>query len=540
METLGLITPSLEEFKVLAQHHRVIPVRTTVLADSLTPIGLYRSLVLRSDGTAPAGTFLLESAAQGTWSRWSWVGVNSRATLTARDGQAHWIGTPPVGVPTSGSPVEALRQTMRVLQTQKFLEVPPLTSGMVGFVGWEAVRHWEHLPNPPEDDLQIPELAMNLVADMAVHDNQAGTVTLVANAINVDGTDQRVEQAYRDSVSRVQAMMDKLSTSTVEVSVTAEGDVAAAESQRASQTADVESVVDQSWQREIFIDAIGDAQQAIVDGEIFQVVISRRFETECTAAPLDVYRSLRRINPSPYMYLYAFEDASGRDYHIVGSSPEALVTVTDREVVTHPIAGSRPRGATPAEDLVMEKDLLADDKERAEHLMLVDLSRNDLSRVCVPGTVDVTEFMEVERFSHIMHLCSNVVGQMRPGIEAYDVLAATFPAGTLSGAPKPRALQLLDQYEPRRRAIYGGVVGYMDFAGDMDMAIAIRTALMVDGKAFVQAGGGIVADSVPESEATESLNKATAPLRAALQARSLRSVADLQPRTSTTDTDSVK
>lgn len=538
METLGLITPSLEEFKVLAQHHRVIPVRTTVLADALTPIGLYRSLVLRPDGTAPAGTFLLESAAQGIWSRWSWVGVNSRATLTARDGQAHWIGTPPVGVPTSGSPVEALRQTMRVLQTQKFSDVPPLTSGMVGFVGWEAVRHWEHLPNPPEDDLQIPELAMNLVADMAVHDNQAGTVTLVANAINVDGTDQRVEEAYRDSVSRVQAMMDKLSTATVEVSVTAEGDVAAAESQAASQAGDVESLVDQSWQREIFIDAIGDAQQAIVDGEIFQVVISRRFETECTAAPLDVYRSLRRINPSPYMYLYAFEDASGRDYHIVGSSPEALVTVTDREVVTHPIAGSRPRGATPAEDLVMEKDLLADDKERAEHLMLVDLSRNDLSRVCVPGTVDVTEFMEVERFSHIMHLCSNVVGRMRPGTEAYDVLAATFPAGTLSGAPKPRALQLLDQYEPRRRAIYGGVVGYMDFAGDMDMAIAIRTALMVDGKAFVQAGGGIVADSVPETEATESLNKATAPLRAALQAKSLRSVADLQPRTTTSNPDS--
>lgn len=524
MQTLGLITPSLQEFKELARHHRVIPVRTTVLADSLTPIGLYRSLVLRADGTAPAGTFLLESAAQGMWSRWSWVGVSSRATLTSADGQAHWIGTPPVGVPTSGSPVEALRQTMRELQTQKFSEVPPLTSGMVGFVGWEAVRHWEHLPHAPEDDLKIPELAMNLVADMAVHDNQTGTVTLVANAINVDGTDERVEEAYRDSVSRVEAMLESLSAATPEVSVTDHTTVPASGSQEAAELSDLESVVEQSWDREIFIDSIGDAKQAIVDGEIFQVVISRRFETDCSAAPLDVYRCLRRINPSPYMYLYAFEDAEGRDYHIVGSSPEALVTVTDREVVTHPIAGSRPRGSTPAEDLVMEKDLLADDKERAEHLMLVDLSRNDLSRVCVPGTVDVTEFMEVERFSHIMHLCSNVVGQMRPGTESYDVLAATFPAGTLSGAPKPRALQLLDRYEPRRRAIYGGVVGYMDFAGDMDMAIAIRTALLVDGKAYVQAGGGIVADSVPETEATESLNKATAPLRAALGARSLRAV----------------
>ncbi|WP_081993979.1 chorismate-binding protein [Kocuria sp. ZOR0020] len=555
METLGLITPSLEEFKEHARHHRVIPVRTTVLADSLTPIGLYRSLVLRSDGTAPAGTFLLESAAQGMWSRWSWVGVSSRATLTSNDGQAHWLGTPPVGVPTSGSPVEALRQTMRELQTQRFSDVPPLTSGMVGFVGWEAVRHWEHLPNPPQDDLRIPELAMNLVADMAVHDNQAGTVTLVANAINVDGTDERVEEAYLDSVSRVEAMLENLSQATAQVSVTDQATTTdqatltgqattmgqgggkdqtrgpGPDSGESTQRPDLESIVEQSWDREIFIDSIGEAKQAIVDGEIFQVVISRRFETDCTAAPLDVYRSLRRINPSPYMYLYAFEDVQGRDYHVVGSSPEALVTVTDREVVTHPIAGSRPRGATPAEDLVMEKDLLADDKERAEHLMLVDLSRNDLSKVCVPGTVDITEFMEVERFSHIMHLCSNVVGQMRPGTETYDVLAATFPAGTLSGAPKPRALQLLDRYEPRRRSIYGGVVGYMDFAGDMDMAIAIRTALLVDGKAYVQAGGGIVADSVPETEATESLNKATAPLRAALGARTLRSVGGMENTT---------
>ncbi|MDO5617720.1 anthranilate synthase component I [Kocuria sp.] len=521
METLGVITPTLEEFTELAAHHRVIPVRTTVLADALTPIGLYRSLVLRPDGTAPAGTFLLESAAQGMWSRWSWVGVSSRATLTSNDGGAHWIGTPPTGVPTDGSPVEALRETMRVLKTRRFSDVPPLTSGMVGFVGWEAVRHWEELPHPPEDDLRIPELAMNLVADMAVHDNQAGTVTLVANAINVDGTDERVEAAYQDAVGRVQAMVEKLSVPLgQQVSVMdPEADVAGASAEN------LEAAVAQSWDRNIFLNSIAEAKQAIVDGEIFQVVVSRRFETECSAAPLDVYRMLRRLNPSPYMYLYAFADAQGRDYHIVGSSPEALVTVTDREVVTHPIAGSRPRGATPAEDVVMEKDLLADDKERAEHLMLVDLSRNDLSKVCVPGTVEVTEFMEVERFSHIMHLCSNVVGQMRPGVEAYDVLAATFPAGTLSGAPKPRALQLLDSYEPARRAVYGGVVGYMDFAGDMDMAIAIRTALLVDGKAYVQAGGGIVADSVPETEATESLNKATAPLRAALGAQHLRDVA---------------
>ena len=224
---------------------------------------------------------------------------------------------------------------------------------------------------------------------------------------------------------------------------------------------------------------------------------------------------LRATNPSPYMYLFNFENEDGEAFQIVGSSPEALVTVNDSHVVTHPIAGSRPRGANYEEDqLHYEKSLLADEKERAEHLMLVDLSRNDLSRVCQAGTVEVTQFMEVERFSHIMHLVSNVVGKARADVDAYDVLASTFPAGTLSGAPKPRALQLLDQYEPYRRGVYGGVVGYLDFAGDMDMAIAIRSALLKDGRAYVQAGGGIVNDSNFADEALETVNKAAAPLRA--------------------------
>lgn len=521
METLGVITPSLEDFTQLARKHRVIPVRTTVLADDMTPIGLYRSLVVRSDGSVPSGSFLLESVAQGMWSRWSWVGVRSQATLTSKNGQTHWIGEPPVGVPTSGVPVEALRETMQLLHTQRFSEVPPLTSGMVGFVGWDSVRHWEKLPYPPDDDLNIPELAMNLVSDMAVHDNKNGTVTLVANAINSDGSDARVKEAYDNAVHRIHKMLAKLKSPSAQVSVTGQE-----EAHAGGRADDLESVVNQSWGKDTFMGSIQEAKKAIVDGEIFQVVISRRFEMECHASPLDVYRMLRRINPSPYMYLYAFEDADGRDYHIVGSSPEALVTVSEREVSTHPIAGSRPRGTTSAEDLVLEKDLLADRKEQAEHLMLVDLSRNDLSKVCVPGTVEVTEFMEVERFSHVMHLCSNVVGTMRDDLQAYDVLAATFPAGTLSGAPKPRALQLIDRYEPLRRAVYGGVVGYMDFAGDMDMAIAIRTALLVQGKAYVQAGAGVVADSIPENEATESLNKAAAPLRAALGARRLQAIGE--------------
>ncbi|MDO4918386.1 anthranilate synthase component I [Kocuria sp.] len=514
MQHLGTITPTLEEFREYAATRRVVPVRTTVLADSLTPVGLYRALVTR-DGAPRPGTFLLESAAEGgVWSRYSFVGAGSMATLTARDGRAHWIGDPPAGAPTDGDPLEALRATMELLHTEPFEGVPPLTSGMVGFVGWEAVRRWEKLPHPPEDDLHVPELAMNLVADMAVHDGKDGTVLLVANAVNLNGTDENVDAAYHDAVARLESMLARLATplGRTTVSVTDER----------QDPADLETAVHQSWDRELFMAAIDRGKQAIVDGDIFQVVVSRRFEAACDADSLDVYRTLRRINPSPYMYLYSFEDAGGRPYSIVGSSPEALVTVTGRQAVTHPIAGSRPRGATVDEDLALERDLLADDKERAEHLMLVDLARNDLSRVAEPGSVDVSEFMEIERFSHIMHLCSTVVARMREDVSAYDVLAATFPAGTLSGAPKPRALQLLDQYEPLRRAVYGGVVGYMDFAGNMDMAIAIRTALLLEGTAYVQAGGGIVADSDPESEAQESLNKATAPLRAALLAQALR------------------
>ncbi|MEX5301513.1 anthranilate synthase component I [Kocuria sabuli] len=515
MQDLGTISPTLEEFRALAAERRVIPVRVRILADAMTPIGLYRALALEN-GAARPGTFLLESAAAGgVWSRYSFVGANSRATLTAKDGQAHWIGRAPAGAPTGGSPVEALRDTMALLHTERFEDVPPLTSGLVGFVGWEAVRRWERLPHPPEDDLRLPELAMNLVSDIAIHDNTDGTVMLVANAVNFDDTDERVDEAWADAVERVHAMLEKLARPAGHVT-------ASTLSGTDEIRGDLESKVAQSWDRELFMNSIVEGKKAIVDGDIFQVVVSRRFETECGADSLDVYRMLRAINPSPYMYLYSFEDADGRPFSIVGSSPEALVTVTGDQAVTHPIAGSRPRGRTVEEDLDLERDLLQDEKERSEHLMLVDLARNDISKIAVPGSVEVTEFMEVERFSHIMHLCSNVVGRMRPDATAYDVLAATFPAGTLSGAPKPRALRLLDQYEPLRRAVYGGVVGYLDFAGDMDMAIAIRTALLVDGKAYVQAGGGIVADSDPEAEALESLNKATAPLRAVLLAERLR------------------
>ncbi len=519
MQDLGIISPSLEEFRELAGHSRVIPVRLKVLADAETPIGLYRKLA-----QGQPGTFLLESAAVGgAWSRYSFIGARSRATLTTRDGQAHWLGEPPVGVPLEGSPVDAVRDTLRALHTERFEGLPPFTSGLVGFLGWESVRHWEKLTSPPEDDLQLPEMALNLVTDMAVHDNMDGTVLLIANAINFDNSSERVDEAWHDAVARVKELLEKISAPTrqpVSVLQPAALDFAAS--------------VQERWDENDYLAALDRGKEAIVDGEVFQVVISRRFEMECGADPLDVYRVLRNTNPSPYMYIFSLEDAAGRQYSIVGSSPEALVTVTGEEVITHPIAGSRPRGKTLEADKALAEELLADEKERAEHLMLVDLSRNDLSKVCVAGSVDVTQFMEVERFSHIMHLVSTVVGKLAPTATAYDVLKATFPAGTLSGAPKPRALRLLDELEPHRRGIYGGVVGYLDFAGDMDMAIAIRSALLREGRAYVQAGGGIVADSVNATEAIETINKAAAPMRAVHTAQSLRNItAEAVPGTGT-------
>jgi len=509
MQDLGTISPSLEEFRELAGHSRVIPVRLKVLADAETPIGLYRKLA-----QGQPGTFLMESAAVGgAWSRYSFIRARSRATLTTKDGQAYWLGEPPAGVPVSGSPVDAIRDTIEALRTDRFEGLPPFTSGLVGFLGWETVRHWERLVSPPEDDLHLPEMALNLVTDMAVHDNVDGTVLLIANAINFDNSSERVDEAWHDAVARVKELLARISAPVVQpVSVLAPAAL------------DFASSVQERWDEAEYLAALDRGKEAIVDGEVFQVVISRRFEMECKASALDVYRVLRNTNPSPYMYIFSLEDAEGREYSIVGSSPEALVTVTGEEVITHPIAGSRPRGKTVEADKALAEELLADQKERAEHLMLVDLSRNDLSKVCVAGTVDVTQFMEVERFSHIMHLVSTVVGQLAPQAKAYDVLKATFPAGTLSGAPKPRALRLLDELEPHRRGIYGGVVGYLDFAGDMDMAIAIRSALLREGRAYVQAGGGIVADSVNPTEAMETVNKAAAPLRAVHTAGSLHNI----------------
>ncbi len=485
----GTVSPSLAEFRLLAADRRVIPVTRRLLADAQTPVGLYRTLAQERQGT-----FLLESAEHGVWSRYSIVGVRASATLTEKDGEACWLGSPPVGLPTGGDPLAAVAETLRVLHTPRLPGLPPLTGGLVGMIGYDAVRRLERLPELAEDDLHLPEVALLLATDLAVLDHADGSVVLVANAVNHDATDARVDEAWADAVARLDAMTADLgrpSASTVVAHT-------AAEPEHESRTT-----------REDFLAAVEQAKAEIRAGEAFQVVVSQRFSMRTDASALDVYRVLRATNPSPYMYLVRLDG-----FDVVGSSPEALVTVFDGRATMHPIAGSRPRGTTPEQDAALAVEMLADAKERAEHLMLVDLGRNDLGRVCRAGTVDVVDFMAVERYSHIMHIVSTVVGQLDEGRTAFDALLSCFPAGTLSGAPKPRAMEIIEALEPTRRGLYGGVVGYLDFAGDADTAIAIRTAVLRDGVAYVQAGAGVVADSDPVAEDLESRNKAAAVLRA--------------------------
>ena len=504
---LGAVTPSREEFRALAALHRVIPVTRRLLADDETPVGVYRKLA--GDRT---GTFLFESAENGrSWSRWSFVGARSAATLTAVDGALRWTGEVPAGLPRSGDPLAALRTVVEELQSERLPGLPPLTGGMVGYLGYDTVRRLERLPSTAVDDLRVPELVMLLATDLAAVDHHEGTITLIANAINWDASDERVDEAYDDAVARLDRMTGQLAAP-------------------AASTVAVYRPVEPRFTRRRgpaeHHGAVEVAKQRIRDGEAFQVVVSQRFETDCPADPLDVYRVLRATNPSPYMYLLRLEaapaaDGPGERFDIVGSSPEALVTVRDGQATTHPIAGTRWRGATEEEDLLLEKELRTDEKERAEHVMLVDLGRNDLGRVCRPGTVKVHSFFSVERYSHVMHLVSTVTGTLRDDRNAFDAVTACFPAGTLSGAPKPRAMEIIEELEPTRRGLYGGIVGYLDFAGDADTAIAIRTALIRDGVAYVQAGGGIVADSDPVAEDNECLNKARAVLSAVATAATM-------------------
>jgi anthranilate synthase component 1 len=508
--TSGAVSP--DEATFLTSTRRVVPVVRKLLADGETPVGVYTKLA------GGPGTFLLESAEQGAgpsgaaWSRYSFIGVRSAATLVERDGEAAWLGTPPDGVPLDGDPVVALRETVAALADGPVDgDLPPLTGGMVGYLAYDLVRRFERLPSIAADDLALPELGMMLATDLVVLDHYDGSAILVANAVLParsslsEGADQAARlAAYHHAVGRLDAMTTALSRPTPPMISTVD---------RVPAGEPVSRTEPGAYQK-----AVEEAKEAIRAGECFQIVVGQRFERPTDADSLDVYRVLRATNPSPYMYLLRFDD-----FDIVGSSPEAHLKVSaNRRALLHPIAGTRWRGATPEEDNALAAELLADPKERAEHVMLVDLGRNDLGRVCAPGSVEVPEFARIERYSHVMHIVSTVIGQLRDDQTAFDALAATFPAGTLSGAPKVRAMEIIEELEPTRRGLYGGTVGYFGFAGDMDMAIAIRTALIKGGIAYVGAGAGIVADSDPAAEEQETRNKAAAVLAAIASAETLR------------------
>lgn len=501
----GAGTTTLAEFLDLAADHRVVPVTRKVLADSETPLSAYRKLAGDRDGT-----FLLESAENGrSWSRWSFIGAGSPSALTVVDGKASWWGAVPQGAPVDGDPLTVLADSLRILATDPLPDMPPLTGGFVGFMAYDMVRRLERLPETTIDDLHLPDMLMLLATDLAAVDHHEGTITLIANAVNWDGSDDRVEQAYADAVGRLDRMTQALAApapSTV--------------SHFDRPAPDYRVQRSREEYHEIVRVLVGEIEA----GEAFQVVPSMRFEMDTDADPLDVYRVLRASNPSPYMYLLRIPGIDSDPFTVVGSSPEALVTVTDRWATTHPIAGTRWRGATEDEDQLLGKDLIADEKENSEHLMLVDLGRNDLGRVCRPGTVKVSDYRHIERYSHVMHLVSTVSGELRDDQHALDAVTACFPAGTLTGAPKVRAMELIDEHESTRRGLYGGIVGYLDFAGNADTAIAIRTALISRGTAYVQAGGGVVADSDPDYEYNEARNKATAVLNAVAAAATMRRV----------------
>ena len=488
-------SPSRDEFLRLAREHTLVPVWREVLGDLETPVGAYRKL-----GGEP-NSFLLESVEHGErWGRYSFIGCDPFLVMTSRDGVVSFEGTPPKGVEDAPDPLAAVERALDAYRAPALAGLPPLHGGAVGYIGYDTVRYIERLPQTTNDDLQMPELWLLFTGRLLVFDHLRQRLTVISNvAIGDDPARQ-----YDEAVSSAEALVARLANTPTQgrpVSPTLEADIGDVRSNVGSDT---------------FKASVEKAKEHIAAGDIFQVVVSQRFEMPTSADPFDVYRVLRLINPSPYMFFLQYPGSA-----LVGSSPEPHVKVLGRQAIIRPIAGTRPRGVTEEEDRKLADELLADEKERAEHVMLVDLARNDLGRVCTPGTVRVEELMEVERYSHVMHIVSEVHGDIAPSRTAFDAFKWAFPAGTVSGAPKIRAMEIIDDLEETRRGPYAGAVGYFDFSGNLDTCITLRTALIKDGTAYVQAGAGIVADSVPETENEECRNKARALLSAIKAAEEL-------------------
>ena len=495
-------SPPLEEFRRLAHSYRVVPVWREVLADLTTPVAAFARLVGSDDG------FLLESVEHGErWSRWSFIGRNPMATIVARGRQVQVTGNLGVDIPRDEGMLAALEVLLSHYRAPAIDGLPPLHGGLVGYLGYDVVREVEHLPQMPPDDSGHPDAVMSLIGELAVYDHWRQRATLISNVLVPDDADDaHIDRLYAEAVARVEAIatdgakpIDEPLVAPPRTSDDSEGPAVEASS---------------TMGLELYSLAVEAAREYILAGDIFQVVLAQRFDFDLEADAFDVYRVLRQVNPSPYMYFLRHGPLE-----VVGGSPEPMVQLLRGQVISRPIAGTRRRGRTDEEDRLLAAELAEHPKEVAEHVMLVDLARNDVGRVVEYGTLNLDEMMTLERYSHVMHLTSQVSGRLAAGATPIDVLRATLPAGTVSGAPKVRAMEIIDELEPTKRGPYAGVVGYLDFSGNIDTAITIRTMLVCGGRASVQAGAGIVADSVAAEEHAECENKAKALLAAVPAAR---------------------
>ncbi len=489
--------PGREAFHSLAVDHTVVPVWTELLADLETPVAAYAKLV--GDGTG----FLLESVEHGErWSRFSFVGRDPSATLILRDGAIQVIGDIPASVPTDQGMLAAMDGLLREYRAPIMPDLPPMQSGVMGFLGYDIVREVERLPDTPPDDRHLPDAIMSVIGSLAAFDHWRQRVYLIESVPVLGLSGDALDAAYDAACSRVERAVADLARPLPYVPV--------APPEAGEEVPQVRS----SMGNGMYQRAVEVAKEHIVAGDIFQVVLSQRYDIDLDADPFDFYRVLRQVNPSPYMYFLRHPQIT-----IAGSSPEPMVQVLGRKVISRPIAGTRRRGRDDDDDRRMAGELKENPKEVAEHIMLVDLARNDVGRVARFGSVHVDELMTLERYSHVMHLTSQVSGDLVEGRTPIDVLRATLPAGTVSGAPKVRAMEIIDALEPVKRGPYAGVVGYVDFSGNLDTAIAIRTMFAGPHGASFQAGAGIVADSIPDDEDLECRNKAAALLAAVPAAR---------------------
>jgi anthranilate synthase component I len=470
-------SPSLAAVRELARDHNLIPLHQTFIDDVQTPVSAF--LKLRDTREGGQGSFLLESADQGRVGRYSFIGWRPRRVL-------RWsLGDP-------GDPYQLAAEELGRFSVPTLEGLPPFAGGAVGVFAYDLVRSVEPLGEPNPDPIGVPDLALMMTDALVVFDHLKHTITVIANVYTDDDVDAAYARAA-DTIAEIRWRLD--------------GPVPRPSHPPARDR--VAPTFESNMSRETFEGMVARIIEYIYAGDAFQVVPSQRWSAPVPVEAFSIYRGLRAVNPSPYMYFLDFGD-----FEIAGASPEPLITVTGRRVATRPIAGTRPRGATVDEDQRMAQELLADEKERAEHVMLVDLGRNDLGRVCRYGSVQVESFMAVENYSHVMHIVSNVIGELRPGVGALDALRSVLPAGTLSGAPKVRAMQIIDELEPVKRGGYGGAIGWVSYTGELDTCIHIRTVVVKDGVAHVQAGGGTVADAKPAYEFAESVAKSRAVMQA--------------------------